>query len=188
MPRRTIALRRRGPPLGAGQSLIVPIPKSRWAPPARAIVLGGRKFEPKRELHVTLLGSAAIAAVHAAIDAGHFELSDLAQAYAAQSWVLTRGEEWRRIGRTRVERGVQRHAETVIECVALPALRGFVESVSAKLGVALPIPPAHVTLYTAGQRRGIGVADDAALARMTLERYARDPADCSATSFSTSSP
>ncbi len=46
------------PRLSAQHTLVLPIPKATWPLPAHAVILDGLRFEPKKELHITLVGAA----------------------------------------------------------------------------------------------------------------------------------
>ncbi|QOY62803.1 hypothetical protein INQ40_00280 [Lysobacter sp. H21R4] len=48
--------------------------------------------------------------------------------------------------------------QSIIELIQLPAMRPFHQALGRLLGRQLPLPPAHVTLYTAHGPRGIGLA------------------------------
>jgi hypothetical protein len=53
-------------------------------------------------------------------------------------------------------------AESIIQRVAVPGIDGFYAFLSAIAGRPLVAPPAHVTLYTLGDPRGISLADQRA--------------------------
>jgi hypothetical protein len=139
-------------------TLALAVDPARWAPPAAALVIDAVAFAPKRELHVTLVGRALGAEVLAAIDAGRIAAPSLRAAFAAQRWRLRRSGHRLRL---RKAPGI----ESVIEPVAMPAMARLHAWLGRALGRALPVPPPHVTLYVRGDPEGIGVPDQATLAR-----------------------
>lgn len=150
-----------GPVWTDADTLLLPVPPAAWPPPPAPLRLDGIAFAPKRELHVTLVGRALGAALR---DAG---LQSMAlSACAGMDWRFMRLHRWLRL-ETRTG-GRRRHS--IIELVELPALATLHARLGTSLGRALPVPPPHVTLYTAGDDQGIGVPDAATLARRTVRR------------------
>lgn len=148
-----------GPAWTNAGTLLLPIAPAAWRPPSTPLRLDGIAFAPKRELHATLVGRALGAALR---EAG---LRDRASSAAADlDWRFLRLHRWLRLE----HRTAGRRRHSIIELIALPALADLHARLGAALGHVLPVPPAHVTLYTAGDDRGIGVPDAAALARRTV--------------------
>jgi hypothetical protein len=145
-------------------TVIVPIDPAAWPPPARHTTHLGRTYVPKHELHVTVIGRALGAALQAAIASGRVRDSQLADAFApAGPWRLRRSG-WRiALRKAAPDQSV---VESVIEPVALPAMARFHRRLGTVLGRELPVPPPHVTLHVAGDADGIGVPDEATLARL----------------------
>lgn len=161
------------PGFTATQTIILPVDVRAWPPPMAPLLLDGRRFEPKAELHVTLIGSELGARVQQALAAHRFGESALERAFETLSWGYTRTALCARLAklkhdpaspRTRVEVGA------LIEMIELPAMAGFHVELGNLLGASLPLPPPHVTLYTYGDAEGIGVPDAATLAALTVER------------------
>ena len=159
--------RRPAPRLSAQHTLVLPIAKRTWPPPAAAVRVHGLLFAPKRELHITVIGSAlgrelqaawAADALHEAIGAALF----------AQDWRFERSGRLLQLGRPAAEGGATRTTGAIIELVDLPAMAPFHAALGRLLGRDLPVPPAHVTLYTHGSATGIGIASDAALRALTV--------------------
>ena len=147
-------------------TLLLPVPPADWAPPAAPVTVDGVALQPKRELHVTLVGTELGRAL-----AG---MDGVRAAFAAQDW------RWSRTGRRTLLRappkakgGPDRHA--VVEHLDLPAMARFHAALGTLLGRALPVPPPHVTLYVAGTVRGIGLPDPGTLARLRVRDLADDP-------------
>ena len=161
---RPIELDATWPGLGADGSVVIPIDPRAWPPPTRAIEHAGIVFDPKPELHVTVVGRALGSLVRDAIAAGALGEGAVRAAFEAGRWRLRRSGWCLHLRR---DASAQKEAaDTLVEPVALPAMARFHARLGALLGRPLPVPPPHVTLFVAGTREGIGVADGEALARM----------------------
>jgi len=147
----------RWPGWSAVGTLVLQVPVEAWAPPAVGVMLGGMEFEPKRELHVTLVGGALGRELHAALDERVLERASRA-AFEAQDWSFV--QRGRRLLLRKQVGGAGTTAvfHSVIECVEMPAMARFHAALGLLLGRELPVPPPHVTLFTAGKAEGIGVA------------------------------
>lgn len=149
-------------------TLLLPLDPRQWPPPACGIRLDGIDFAPKPELHVTLIGSRLGRELHAAL-APAFLRAQLERAFAAQDWRFTRSGRWllltQRTGNGQ-DAGAWRNS--IIEPVELPAMRPFHAALGRLLGRQLPVPPPHVTLYTAGDARGIGLPRGSRLRAVTV--------------------
>jgi hypothetical protein len=153
--RGALALSARWPGWSDAGSLVVAIDPAAWAPPRALILVHGVVFKPKDELHVTVVGSKLGESVRAAV-----EDAAVARAFASQQWRLCRSG-WRL--RLRKE-----DKQSIVEPVALPAMARFHAWLGQRLGLTLPVPPPHVTLYVNGDPEGIGVPDGEACARYRL--------------------
>ena len=142
-------------------TLLLPIAAAAWPLPPAALSLDGIAFAPKRELHVTLVGRALGAELR---EAGR--LAEVLAAGAVLDWRFRRRGEWWRLH----DDAGGRHRHSIIERIDLPALPPLYARIATMLARPLPLPPAHVTLYVAGDERGIGVPDEASLARFTMRR------------------
>jgi hypothetical protein len=73
---------------------------------------------------------------------------------------LVRGGRWLLLcKRVRIE-GESKMFRSVIERLEMPAMARFHFALGQRLGRELAVPPPHVTLFTAGRAKGIGVATD----------------------------
>ena len=152
-----LALPARWPGWGGERSLVVPVPRDAWPPPASPLRHAGLAFAPKAELHVTVVGRTLGARLHAAIVAGALREADVREAFAAGPWRLRRSG--RRMHLHRDATAEKPAADSIVEPVALPAMARFHHRLGALLGYTLPVPPPHVTLFVAGDGDGIGVPD-----------------------------
>lgn len=157
--------------LSPQHTLVLPIARHTWPPPMQPVRLDGLVFAPKRELHVTLIGSALGRALRAAADASSRDAA-IAAAFAAQDWRFTRTGRLLRMQKPIDGADPTQPAGSIIETIDLPAMAPFHAALSRLLAHPLPVPPAHVTLYTQGTSNGIGVPSDAALLAMTVRAVA----------------
>jgi len=153
--------------LSPQHTLVLPIPPRAWPLPTRPVMLDGLLFTPKRELHITLIGSALGRELRAAV-AGPSLDAAIATTLAAQDWRFTRTGRLLWLQTSTGDAGATRTVGSIIELIDLPAMTPFHAALARLLGHPLPVPPPHVTLYTQGSANGIGVASDADLRRMTV--------------------
>jgi hypothetical protein len=155
--------------LRPGRALVLPLPDAAFSALPAHYVVEGLTLARKREFHLTLLSTAttralaaALAALPRAAAAGWRR-----DAFAAADWRwrLT-GERWL-VGR---RGGGKPAAHSVIACVEQPAQAAFRAAVAALLGTALPAPFPHVTLFTHGDRGGIGLPDRATFEARRIRR------------------
>jgi hypothetical protein len=148
--------------LSPQNTLVLPIAPRTWPPPAVPLRLDGLVFEPKRELHITLIGSALGCALRASIDAATLDRA-IAAAVAAQDWAFTRRGQLLRLQKPSADGDATQVVGSIIELIDLPAMAPFHAALSRLLDRPLPVPPPHVTLYTQGSSKGIGVPSEADL-------------------------
>lgn len=155
------------PGLTTQRTLILPVPRDAWMLPPGPRVIDGLLFLPRPALHITLAGRDAVAAVE---DTHGKEGAEavLRDAYAACGWRYRRTRHFLRL---RKPQPPEPDAGSIIELLDMPALADFY-SVLAARGTALPVPPAHVTLWTHARPQGIGVADEATLAGLCVRAVA----------------
>ena len=155
------------PCLTAQRTLILPVPRGEWALPPGACVIDGVVFLPRLTLHITLAGHDAIAAVEDTHGKAGAE-AVLRDAYAACGWHYRRTRHFLRL---RKPQPPEPDAGSIIELLDMPGLGDFYRVLAAR-GTALPVPPAHVTLWTHTRPQGIGVADEATLAGLCVREVA----------------
>lgn len=149
------------------QTLILPIQPGRWPPPVAPITIDGIELAPKSELHITLIGKALGRELQTTLGES-FAGAVVANAFDSCNWAFERGGRHLLLRKPLDAADAPRFAHSLIELVDLPAMAPFHEALARHLGRQLPIPPAHVTLYTAGRDSGIGVASDRQLRALTL--------------------
>ena len=148
-------------------TLLLPVPPDTWPPPAAPVTVDGITLDPKRELHITLVGRRLGRELRAAADAGRIRADAVRKAFEDLDWTWTAtGSRTLLEAPAKRKGGPVRHA--LVEQLDLPAMAAFHGDLADLLGRSLPVPPPHVTLYVAGSRQGIGLPD-----RETLAAYAR---------------
>lgn len=145
----------------AAGTLLLPLDGAAW-PPLPPLRLDGIDFAPKRELHATIVGTALGARVRAALAVAPALRARIDALCAGLDWRWARGHAWWLLR----DDAARPCRASVVEELALPAMARFHAGLGGLLGAALPVPPPHVTLYTAGDARGIGVPDAAAWQRL----------------------
>lgn len=144
-------------------TLLLPMPPADWPPPDTPVTIDGITLHPKRELHITLVGTKLGRELQAAAEAGRIGRDAVREAFEREDWTWSpTGRRTRLQAPPRRPGNPQRHA--VIEHVALPAMARFHAALGRLLGRELPVPPPHVTLYVAGTDQGIGLPDADTLA------------------------
>ncbi len=151
------------PGLTARRTLILPVPRREWGLPSGERIIDDVAFVPKPELHITVAGCEAVAAVENVHGKMRAE-TVLREAFAACDWHYRRTHRYLRL---REPQPPEPDAGSIIERLELPGLTDFYRALAAA-GCVLPVPPAHVTLWTHARPRGIGVADEATLAGLCV--------------------
>jgi hypothetical protein len=156
------------PGWSAHKTLVLPIHPRQWAPPRGALELDALRLQAKRELHVTLIGTALAQELR---DAGWVRTRAIRDAFAALDW---------RYVRTGVLLLLHKPADgnapthSLIERIEMPAMADFHNALARLLQRPLPVPPPHVTLYTAGRPSGIGLPDERSLQRYSVRTVSRE--------------
>ena len=132
--------------------LILPLPANDFSAMPPHLQLGALKFTSKPEFHATLLNRKVGARVLMALgDEG------ARQVFEEGDWT------WRRTGEGFLIQEEDANAGTtrasLIERLDLPELARFRGKLSRQTGIPMPEVVPHVTLFTAGDERGIGIPD-----------------------------
>lgn len=151
------------------RTLVLPVARDARARD-HAVVLDEARFEPKAELHVTVVGRTLGARIAQALADGTLQEAALASAFEALdwSWSDTGAYVWLRKDKP------EGRAESVVELIEMPAMAAFHFALGRKLGERLPVPPAHVTRWVRGNPEGIGVPDEDTLRALTVRLVARE--------------
>lgn len=150
------------------KTLLLPIDVVTWPAPTAPVVLDGWHFVPKSELHVTLIGRALGQQLLASPGERRYRTLVARTAFESLDWSYVREGALLRLEKHGAEGGPDDRMGAIIELIGLPALAEFYQQLGLLLGRELPVPPPHVTLYTAGKSKGIGVPNANALREFTV--------------------
>lgn len=108
-------------------------------------------FKQKSEYHVTLIGAKN------AVLVDELEAKDemLDIIYDIDTWDITPTSRYIFLAKADPEEGTIK--ESIIQMVAAPAVEEFYEKLKETRILELPLPPAHITLFTRFSDLGIGV-------------------------------
>jgi hypothetical protein len=131
-------------------------------------------FEPKREHHITLIGTMAAARVP---DLDALRAAVARRQPSLRAADLRLDDELYRIERPKVIDGVVHPRETLIALARSAWIGVFIDGVNNELGAEIPKPFAHATLYTRGSaiaRRGIGIETPQEFVEYSSDLHTRD--------------
>jgi len=154
------------------KTLLLPIDPAAWPAPTVPVLLDGHHFVPKPELHVTLVGRALGQHLLASLGERRYRTLAARTAYESLDWTYVRSHTLLRLEKHGAEGGADDRMGALIELIELPAMVEFHRQLGLLLGRELPVPPPHVTLYTAGKAKGIGVPNANALREFTVRPVA----------------
>ncbi|MCP4471547.1 MAG: hypothetical protein GY815_12850 [Gammaproteobacteria bacterium] len=126
-------------------SLIIPLAWNDVPFAQSAVYIGGERFEPKDELHVTVIGKKAGRDVQTRLSRAPRTEAALQQDFESLDWSFTPGTKVHVLSRaTRKSR-----KSTIVLPLQMPGMNIFYESLQARDLVAgdTPLPPPHITLY-----------------------------------------
>lgn len=155
-------------------SLILPIARGDWPPPDAPITIDGIRLQPKAELHVTLVGTSLGEELLRSVARPRLH-DTVARVLAAHGTAPQRTGVLHLLRKPFDENGRRGTTHSVIEHVYLLAMAPLHAALGRLLGRQLPVPPPHVTLYTADDGRGIGVSSPARLRALCDRRV--DPSE-----------
>lgn len=153
---------------GFPPTLILPVPSTRWPPPVAPITVDGVTLAPKPELHITLIGNRLARELELALGPTRAS-AVVASAFATGDWGFARTGRRLLLRKPLPPDGTPDFAFSFIELVELPAMAPLHAALGRHLGRQLPVPPPHVTLYTAGCDSGIGVTSPGRLRAFTVQ-------------------
>jgi hypothetical protein len=148
----------------AARTLLLPIPAQAWPSLPAELRLDGFELRRKRELHATIVGHALGARVRDRMSADARVRGAVDEAIAGLDWQWHRCRSWALLEK----REGARSRQALVEHLRMPAMAAFHRRLGTLLDEALPVPPPHVTLYTGGGSKGIGLPDEATLERLCL--------------------
>jgi hypothetical protein len=137
-----------------GQSLVVPLIIDGLPESISAL---SRRWERKREFHLTVLAERRLAEVAGDRDDMWDRVIRAASGRALGP--VLRTDQVRLV--THSERPELR---TIVVMVRCDGIEDLVEEISQAIGKPIPVPPAHVTVYSSDPAQGIGITDQGELA------------------------
>jgi len=166
------------------RTLLIPLRKEDFGLSEEKIQFRGKIFDPKKEVHITVVGRKLGQELEEAIEVNPRLNTTLMQAvkeasWHKQGWSFKKKDEMYHVSRDREQvnpRGEVEviHAESIILMVEAPGVDKFYEELSRLLGKDLEVPPVHVTLYTHGDTVGIGLLTQAAFEEFVAGRVFPD--------------
>lgn len=132
-----------------------------------SVVIADELFDPKDELHVTLIGTELGLMLQRKIKQGQVNEELLQQSFEATDWTFKQTGPLHMLSRTRGSVNQM----SIILLIAMPGLQTFYHQLK-QLGIidaATPLPPAHITLYTQNCANGIGVANEEILKTLSVK-------------------
>ena len=148
----------------SARTLLLPIPTQEWPALPERLQLDGFDLRRKRELHATIVGHALGTRVRDRMATDAHVRDTVVEAIAGLQWQWERCRSWALLAK----REGGRSRQSLVEHLRMPAMAEFHRRLGALLGEALPVPPPHVTLYTSGGAKGIGLPDASTLERLRL--------------------
>ena len=133
----------------------------------------GQTFQPKDEVHITILGSRSADQIAQEIERDGSLKDALREVIEGTEWRYKLRDEWYHV----VREDEEPYAESIIRMAEVPPLDDFYRQVEELTGVEVPPRPAHVTFYTLHDESGIGIAT-----REQFERRVIGPVDPAALS------
>ena len=138
--------------------LLLPLPDVWFLPEASHLQWKGVRLTLKKEFHVTLMNQALATRVRDAL--GERQIKKV---YEEENWAITRTGDGSLLQDEQITSTRGKASASIIEHIKLPALTRFREALALAASIEIPQVPAHVTLFTGGDDRGIGLANLQAL-------------------------
>jgi len=163
------------PGFTAYNTLIINVDMHEFGIKTKPIEYSGSEFIPKREAHITVLGSEAGSHLHQLFMSNSHTEQQVRQAFESTDWSYTKTGDLRHIVRENTEStGMNMPEESIIMLVEMEGMSEFYAQLKT-LGVIdndHPVPPPHVTLYTRNCDLGIGIRSDVELSILGREQIA----------------
>jgi hypothetical protein len=122
----------------------------------RAVVYKSRRFEPKDELHITILSQQAAEQVNAHFKKNRRDGQAVEELIQKTDWSFKKQERLYHIRE-------DDETETIVQMVEVVGLEDFLTSLGNILEAQLDPPPTHLTLYMRGTDIGIGLPTNKSL-------------------------
>jgi hypothetical protein len=158
------------PGLTSRNTLIIRVDKSDFGIGSTPIRYSGKRFIPKQEAHITVLGSTLGSQLLQQFVNNTFAEQQVRQAFESTDWCYTKTHDLRHLARKNPElTGADKTEESIIMRLEMGGMEEFYTRLKS-LGLInkdQPVPPPHVTLYTRNCDLGIGVHSESELIKLT---------------------
>jgi hypothetical protein len=114
------------------------------------VVYKDKTFQPKQELHITILSREAAESVKIHLEQHPDELESIQQLINNTDWSFRKRNQFFRVEENQ-------DVESIVQLVQISELKAFFQKLSEQINTDLEPPPAHITLYTRGNSKGIGI-------------------------------
>jgi hypothetical protein len=123
----------------------------------RRVEFEGKTFQPKDEVHITIVGSSLGAELAERLEQKAGLAEEVRAAIEETPWSYRLLDEWHHVVR---EEGVddKPYAESIIRMAEVPAIEDFYDRLRSLTGLQIEPRPTHVTLYIYEDDHGIGIA------------------------------
>lgn len=130
--------------------VVVQISKAEYGYHEAPVRYQGHVFQPKSELHITVVSADAAEDVRSFIERRPDDAVQIQEMVDETRWVFRELEAFYHVVESP---GV----ETIIQMVEVPHMAEFFSRLSGLMGKGFVLPPTHITLYTLGTEKGIGL-------------------------------
>jgi hypothetical protein len=155
------------PGFNAKGAVIIDLAPASFCLAENAIAIDGEYFEPKDELHVTVIGTELGVVLQEKINSDRTVEMLLAKTFEAIDWSFTQTGPVHLL--CRVKDAVVE--QSIIMLLEMHGVKRFYAQLKTfgLIAVDTPVPPAHVTLYTQNCSYGIGVPSEYVLKRLSVK-------------------
>jgi hypothetical protein len=162
------------------RTLIMPLQRDVFGLSQEKIQFRGHIFDPKDEVHITVVGRALGQELEEALEANPRLITRLKKeveeaAWRRDGWSYRKRDELYHVSQDKQRSNAQGeveviHAESIILMIEAPGIEEFYEKLGQMLEKDLKVPPVHVTLYTYGDPFGIALPTQAAFEEFVTRR------------------
>lgn len=155
------------PEFSDSKALLLPLDRNEFGLGEDKVRLDGRMFDPKEEVHITLIGKDLGAQLDIAMQKNPEKEALIASIIDQADWSFDNRNRMYHIQKEKqIADGFGKlataTAESIVVLVDVPALGSLYDTISTALGETHGLPLAHVTLYTRVDPQGIGLPNQAA--------------------------
>lgn len=130
--------------------VVVQLNKAEYGYHDEPVLYQGRVFQPKPELHITIVSADAAEAVRSFIERRPDDAVHIQEIVDETRWVFRELDAFYHVMESP-------EVETIVQMVEVPHAAEFFSRLSGLVGQGFVLPPTHVTLYMRGTEKGIGL-------------------------------